>query len=51
MVMAEVTIKNLISSLFRSWQSMKERFRKKIVKNLDKYELSDNDMEIIRALL
>jgi len=35
----------------RSWQSMKERFRKKIVKNLDNYGLSDSDMDFVRHLL
>jgi len=35
----------------RSWQSLKERFRKKIVKNLADYDLSDSDKDIIRHLL
>ena len=41
------------STLFhcRSWQSLKERFRKKIVKNLRNYDLGESDIELIEILL
>ncbi len=29
----------------RSWQSMKERFRKKVLRHLDYFELTDSDRE------
>jgi len=35
----------------RSWQSMKERFRKKIVKNINNYNINESDMKIMLDIL